>query len=192
MLKHLGRALQKQTAKTNQFGCGGRRAGAVVDLKHANQPMLSEVVGERAKAKQLKPENCRPGNKQSGSFSLSPPFLSILGRSSPAELASGARQFTLTMLPLFQRGCCFRKETDWAISGRASQSSRLVITPNQPSRQDSLGPSWDKWKVYFLCKKSWGRELSDWNVKVAAEGRSLAVRSPWIKSRWPTVGGFQQ
>ena len=169
-------------------------AGAVVDLKHANQPMLREVVvvGERAKAKQLKPENCRPGNKQSGSFSLSPPFLSILGRSSPPELASGARQFTLTMLPLFQRGCCFRKETDWAISGRASQSSRLVITSNQPSRQDSLGPSWDKWKVYFLCKKSSRRELSDWNVKVAAEGRSLAVRSPWIKSRWPTVGGFQQ
>ena len=123
---------QKQMAKTNQFGCG-RPTGAA-DLKHANQWW-------GAKAKQLKPENCRPGNKQSGSFSLSPPFLSILGRSSPPELASGARQFTLTMLPLFQRGCCFRKETDWAISGRASQSSRLVITSNQPSRQDSLGPS---------------------------------------------------
>ena len=44
-------------AKTNQFGCG-RPTGAA-DLKHANQWW-------GAKAKQLKPENCRPGNKQFG------------------------------------------------------------------------------------------------------------------------------
>ena len=90
-----------------------------MDLKHANQPMLRELVGEgeRAKAKQLKPENCRPGNKQSGSFSLSPPFLSILGRSSPPALTSGVRQFTLMMLPLFQRGRVpVPKEADWGIS----------------------------------------------------------------------------
>ena len=90
---------QKQKGKTNQFGCG-RPTGAA-DLKHANQWW-------GAKAKQLKPENCRPGNKQLGReernlFSHRPP-LSILGRSSPPAPTSGVRQFTLMMLPLFQRG----------------------------------------------------------------------------------------
>ena len=63
---------------------------------------------EGAKAKQLKPENCRPGNKQFGreerNLFSHRPLLSILGRSSPPAPTSGVRQFTLMMLPLFQRG----------------------------------------------------------------------------------------
>ena len=51
---------QKQKGKTNQFGCG-RPTGAA-DLKHANQQQQQR----RWRAKQLKPENCRPGNKHLG------------------------------------------------------------------------------------------------------------------------------
>ena len=93
---------QKQKGKTNQFGCG-RPTGAA-DLKHANQQQQQR----RWRAKQLKPENCRPGNKQFGreerNLFSHRPLLSILGRSSPPAPTSGVRQFTLMMLPLFQRG----------------------------------------------------------------------------------------
>ena len=91
------------------------------DRRRGFETCKSAAAVEGAKAKQLKPENCRPGNKQFGreerNLFSHRPLLSILGRSSPPAPTSGVRQFTLMMLPLFQRGRVpVPKEADWGIS----------------------------------------------------------------------------
>ena len=112
---------QKQQAKTNQFGCG-RPTGAA-DLKHANQWW-------GAKAKQLKPENCRPGNKQFGGelFSVKS-FLSSFYIGEMISTGAYIRRATIYINDASsfsaRVGGFLQKEADWGISRRR----RAILLP---------------------------------------------------------------
>ena len=83
------------------------------------------------------------------------------------------------MLPLFQRGWVGseKKLIGGLVGGGQSslQSTRLLISLNLTS-QDSLGPSWDKWKVCFLSRTMFTHICCRQNLGLA-EPRLLAFGS---------------